>query len=145
MLARTSPCSIVSPMRNAMAEHGGLSRISGIHNVVTPGTLWSLNPSKTGIRSYQEQNHPVTALWTASWGWVLTTGPPGKALKVPLTSPTLKAHLDNKVFCRLYFVKTYGWFASVLSSKTSQEDSIHLLNHLKGHKVSKEKLPFAQT
>ena len=77
----------------------------------------------------------------------MTTGPPGKALKVPLTSPTLKAHLDNKVSCRLYFVKTYGWFASVLSSKTSQEDSIHLLNllALKGHKVSKEKLPFAQT
>ena len=108
-----------------MAEDGGLSRTSGIHNVVT------LSPCDCSVDCFLRVR--------------LTTGPPGKALQVPLTSPTLKAHLDNQVFCRLYFVKTYGWFASVLSSKTSQEDSIHLLSLLKGHQVSKEKLPFAQT
>ena len=63
-------------------------------------------------------------------------------------SQTLRADLDDRVFCRLYFVTIRRDFLLYSPSQTSsQEDSIHLLKllALKGHKVFKEKLQFAQT
>lgn len=115
-----------------MVEDGGLSRISGIHNVITPGACGPLNhlrpasvPTRSritlldllcGLLPEGEINH-----------WTTREGPEIPACR----HPNLKGSSGQSSFCSLYFVKTYGWFASVLSSKTSQEDSIHLLNLLR--------------